>query len=73
MQLKLTKIGNSIGMVLPKEIRDRLKLGAGDSVYLTETPEGYKITPYDEEFARQMEIGRKVMKDYRQVLHELAK
>jgi len=73
MQLKLTKIGNSIGMVLPKEIRDRMKLGAGDTVYLTETPEGYKISPYDEEFARQMEIGRKVMKDYRQVLHELAK
>ena len=73
MRLKLTKIGNSIGMVLPKEIRDRMKLGAGDSVYLTETPEGYKISPYDEEFARQIEIGRKVMKDYRQVLHELAK
>jgi len=73
MRLKLTKIGNSIGMVLPKEIRDRLKLGAGDTVYLTETPEGYKISPYDEEFARQMEVGRKVMKDYRQVLHELAK
>lgn len=73
MQLKLTKIGNSIGMVLPKEIRDRLKLGAGDSVYLTETPEGYKITPYDEEFARQMEIGRKVMKKHRAALHELAK
>lgn len=73
MRLKLTRIGNSIGMVLPKEIRDRLKLGAGDTVYLTETPEGYKISPYDEEFARQMEVGRKVMKDYRQVLHELAK
>lgn len=73
MQLKLTKIGNSVGMILPKEVRDRMKLGAGDSIYLTETPEGYKISPYDEEFARQMEIGRKVMKDYRQVLHELAK
>ncbi len=73
MRLKLTRIGNSVGMVLPKEVRDRMKLGAGDTVYLTETPDGYKISPYDEEFARQMEIGRKVMKDYRQVLHELAK
>lgn len=73
MQLKLTKIGNSIGMVLPKEIRDRLKLGAGDTVYLTETPEGYKISPYDEEFASQMEVARKVMKKHRAALHELAK
>ena len=73
MQLKLTKIGNSVGVVLPKEVRERLKLGAGDAVYLTETQDGYKLTPYDEEFARQMEIGRKVMKDFRQVLHELAK
>ena len=73
MQLKLTKIGNSVGMVLPKEVRDRMKLGAGDTVYLTETPEGYTITPYNEEFARQMEIGRKVMAKHRAALHELAK
>lgn len=73
MQLKLTKIGNSVGVVLPREVRDRMKLEAGDAVYLTETPEGYNISPYDDEFARQMEVARKVMKDYRQVLHELAK
>ena len=45
MELKLTKIGNSIGLVLPKEVRDRLKLGAGDVAFLTETPEGYNISP----------------------------
>ncbi len=73
MELKLTKMGNSVGMVLPKEVRDKMNLDSGDLIYLTETPEGYKITPYDPEFARQMEVGRKVMKDYRQALHELAK
>ncbi len=73
MQLKLTKMGNSVGMVLPKEVRDKMKLDSGDVVYLTETPEGYKITPYDAEFSRQMKVARKAMKDYRAVLHELAK
>jgi len=73
MELKLTKIGNSVGMVLPKEVRDKMKLGSGDVVYLTETPEGYKITPYDDAFSNQMDAARKVMKKRRAVLRELAK
>ena len=73
MELKLIRMGNSVGMVLPKRARDKMKLESGDSVYLTETPEGYKITPYDPEFSRQMNAARKLMKKRRAVLRELAK
>ena len=73
MELKLTRMGNSVGMVLPKEVRDRMKLGAGDVVYLTETPDGYRITPYDPDFAKQMDAARRIMKRRRAALHDLAK
>jgi putative addiction module antidote len=73
MELKLTKIGNSYGVVLPKEVRDRMKLESGDVIYLTETSDGYSVTPYDPEFSRQMDIARKISKKRRNVLHELAK
>jgi putative addiction module antidote len=73
MELKLTNIGNSVGMILPKEVRDKMKVGNGDSVYLTETPEGYKVTPYDPGFDKEMEAARKLMKKRRAVLRELAK
>lgn len=72
-KLKVTTVGNSTGVVLPKEVLSRLKLQKGDVLYLTETPEGYKITPYDEEFARQMEAAERVMRENRDVLRELAK
>lgn len=73
MELKLTKMGNSVGMVLPKEFRQKMNLESGDTVYLTETPEGYKLTPYNPEFGRQMDTARQIMKEHRAVLHELAK
>jgi putative addiction module antidote len=73
MELKLTNIGNSVGMILPKEARDKMKVGNGDSVYLTETSEGYKITPYDPAFDKEMEAARKLMKKRRATLRELAK
>lgn len=73
MQLKLTKIGNSVGVVLPKEMRDRMRLDSGDVLYLTETEDGYRLTPYDPEFARQMEASRAVMRKRRDALRELAK
>lgn len=73
MELKLTNIGNSVGMILPKEARDKMKVGNGDSVYLTETPEGYKISPYDPEFDKEMDAARKLMKKRRAALRELAK
>lgn len=71
--LKLTQIGNSVGVVLPKELLARLKLGKGDTVYVTESPDGYRITPYDPDFEAAMEAARKVMKERRAALRELAK
>ncbi len=73
MRLKLSKIGNSVGLVLPKEARDRMKIGSGDVVYLTETPDGYRLTPYDPDFAAQIDAARKIMKKRRTTLRELAK
>jgi putative addiction module antidote len=72
-KLKLTAIGNSAGVVLPKEVLARLKLDKGDTVYLTEAPDGYRLTPYNPEFEQQMETARKIMKRRRAVLRELAK
>jgi putative addiction module antidote len=72
-KLKLTAIGNSAGVVLPKEVLARLKVDKGDAVYLTESPDGYRLTPYDPEFERQMDTARKIMKRRRAVLRELAK
>lgn len=70
--LKLTTIGNSTGVILPKEILARLKVERGDTLYLIETPDGLKLTPYDEEFAAEMASARRVMKKYRDVLRKLA-
>jgi putative addiction module antidote len=72
-ELKLRKVGNSIGAILPQEALAALHVGQGDSVYLTAAPDGYRLTPYDPVFARQMEVARKVMKRNRNVLRELAK
>lgn len=73
MELKITKIGNSLGVILPKEITGQLKLDKGDSVWLTETKDGYNITPYDPGFSSQMDAARAIMKKRRNVLRELAK
>ena len=71
--IKLTRVGNSVGAILPKEVLARLHAGAGDTLYLTESPDGYRITPYDPEFAAQAEAAEKIMKRRRAVLRELAK
>lgn len=71
--LKLAKVGNSVGTVIPKEVLARLKVGQGDTLYLTETPDGYRLTPYDPEFEAQMETARAIMKRRRNALRELAK
>lgn len=72
-QLKLTQIGNSVGVILPRDVLARLKLEKGDTVFITETPEGYAITPHDPAFETQMEAAREIMKSRRTVLRELAK
>lgn len=71
--LKLTQIGNSVGLVLPKEMLARLKLEKGDTVFVTETPEGYGLTPYDPTLVEQVELGREFMREFRDTFHELAK
>jgi putative addiction module antidote len=71
--IKLTAVGNAAGVVFSKEVRARLKLDKGDTVYLTESPDGYRLTPYNPEFAAQMTVARKVMKKRRAALRELAR
>ena len=73
MKAKISQIGNSIGVILPKEAVARLKIKKGDSVFLTETPDGYSVTPYDPEFEMQMTAAREGMSEYRNALRELAK
>jgi putative addiction module antidote len=71
--LKLTQIGNSVGVILPKEVLARLKLVKGDSVFLTETPGGVALTPYDPSFDEQLALGREFMREYKDTFRTLAK
>jgi putative addiction module antidote len=71
--LKLTQIGNSVGLILPKEVLARLKLEKGDTVFLTDAPGAATITPHDPNFKEQLDIGREFMREYRDTFNELAK
>ncbi len=73
LALKLTQIGNSVGFVLPKEAITQLKVEKGDIVYLTEAPDGYRLTPYDPEFETQMSAAERIMKKRRKILRALSK
>jgi putative addiction module antidote len=73
MEIKLRKVGNSVAMIVPKQVREKMGVKEGDAIYLTETPDGYRISPYDPEFSRQMKLARKVQAKHRAALHELAK
>ncbi|HUY68507.1 MAG TPA: AbrB/MazE/SpoVT family DNA-binding domain-containing protein [Alphaproteobacteria bacterium] len=73
LMCKVTTVGSSAGFILPKEALARMNLQKGDAVYLTEAPDGsYRLTPYNPEFARQMEIAERVMHDDREILKALA-
>lgn len=72
MTLKLTTVGNSTGVILPKEILQHLRVDRGDTLYVIETPTGIELTPYDPEFAGQMDIAERVMREDRNVLRKLA-
>ena len=69
---KIIAIGNSAGIILPKETLARLNVQKGDSVYLTEGPHGIRLMAFDPEFAAQMEAAREVMRENRDVLQRLA-
>jgi putative addiction module antidote len=71
--LKLTQIGNSVGLILPKEVLTRLKLEKGDMVYLTDAPGAVTITPHDPTFGEQVNAGREFMREYRDTFNALAK
>lgn len=72
MKLKITTIGNSAGVILPKELLARLRLEKGDELYALETPEGVTLTGYDPVFAEQMAVAEEVMRKDRTLLRKLA-
>ena len=71
--LKLTTVGTSTGIVIPKDMLARMKVKKGDALYAVETHNGFLLTPYDPSIEEQLEAGRKFMKDYRETFKALAK
>jgi putative addiction module antidote len=71
--LKLTQIGNSVGVILPKEVLARLKVQKGDTLFMSDAANGVTLSTYSPEFEAQMTAARRIMKERRAVLHELAK
>jgi putative addiction module antidote len=71
--IKLIAVGNSVGMTLPKDMLTRLGVQKGDTLYAIETPDGLRLTTSDPEFEAQIEVAKRVMKKWRNVLRELAK
>lgn len=73
VKLKVTTVGSSAGVILPKDVMARLRVEKGDTLFLTESPDGYRITSYDPEFEEQMTHARKFMRQRRDALRQLAK
>ncbi|MFQ5494733.1 MAG: AbrB/MazE/SpoVT family DNA-binding domain-containing protein [Phycisphaerae bacterium] len=71
--LKITTVGNSVGVVLPREVLQRLRVGKGDTLFVVETPNGIELTPYDPAFGEQMEAAEQVMREDRDVLKRLSR
>ena len=71
--VKLTSIGNSVGVILPKELLVKLGVQKGDTLHVVEMPDGLRLSTADPEFERQMEVARQIMKERAAVLRELAK
>lgn len=70
--LKLTTVGNSVGIILPKELLEKLRVDQGDTLYVIETQNGIELIPYNPELAVQMEIAERIMQEDRDVLRRLA-
>lgn len=73
LKVKVTAVGNSMGILLPKEALKKLGANKGDTLYLIDSPEGLTLTPYQQDFEAQMKAAETVMKKYRNAFHELAK
>jgi len=71
--LKLTAIGNSVGVILPKEVLAQLNMEKGDTLFLTPAEGGARLTPYNAEFEQQMSVAKDIMKKRRNALRELSK
>lgn len=71
-KLRITTIGNSAGVVLPKDVLNRLHVGKGDVLCVVETPGGIELTPYDPELAEQLGVAEDIMREDRNVLRKLA-
>lgn len=71
--VNVRKIGNSLGVILPKQELDELGVGEGDSMFLVRTPDGLRLTPYDPDFANVIRKTREYMREHRDALRELAK
>ncbi len=72
--LKIRKIGNASGVILPRELLNKMNLKEGERVFITEGADGaYRITPYDPEFEQQMKLAKGILSRYRNTLRELAK
>jgi len=69
---KIIPIGNSAGIILPKETLARLNVKKGDLLYITDGPHGIQLAPFDQDFAKQMEAARQIMRENRDVLQKLA-
>lgn len=70
--VKITTIGNSVGIVLPREVLSKLKVAKGDTLYVLDTPDGVELTPFDPSFAEEMEVAKRIMRENRDVLRRLA-
>ncbi len=73
LSFKVTTVGSSTGFILNKEAMARLGLKKGDKIFLTEAPGGYRLTPYDPDFERQMKAAEQIMHDDRDILRALSK
>ena len=73
ISLKITKIGNSAGVVLPKELLAKLRAGVGDTLFVSETPDGIRITAADPSFEAKMALAEQIMREDRHILRVLAK
>ncbi len=72
LKLKITTVGNSAGVILPRELLARLRVGKGDTLYVTELPDGIKLAPFDPEFAAKLEVAERIMRRRRNMLRRLA-
>lgn len=71
--VKVTQVGNSIGIVLSKEMAAKLRVDKGDFLYWSETSDGLELTPYDPDFAQQMDLAETILRENRDILKKLEK